>query len=66
MVVSLLISRSFKIMADPYWFISNKYPLILFLSILMLVNIYYLKRDPALAISPGGNEPQASSVSLGK
>jgi len=47
--LSLFISRSFKIIADPYWYVSNKYLLILALSILMLVNIYYLKRDPAFA-----------------
>lgn len=62
MVLSLLISRSYVIIADPYWLISNKYPLILLLSIMMLVNIYYLKRDPALSKSPGGIEIQHSVI----
>jgi len=55
--LSLFISRSFKIIADPYWYISNKYLLILVLSILMLVNIYYLKKDPAFARSAVEAQP---------
>ncbi len=51
LVISLLISRSYMIIAEPYWFISNKYPLLLLLSIMMLLNIFSLKFDPELAIT---------------
>ncbi len=48
-VLSLLISRSYMIIPDSAWLISNKYPLLLLLSLMMLLNIYYLKDDAALS-----------------